>query len=76
MRTHLKVEMTVGTLRAMTHEQLDALQANIVGDGQWEHVDESLLAGGRLLISGDGAYLGIHLPSMFVGIEKDGYTHS
>jgi hypothetical protein len=75
MRTHLKVETTVGTLRAMTPEQLKALQENVLGDGRWEHVTAELLENGVLRVDGFD-YLGVHLPSMFVGIERDGYTHS
>jgi hypothetical protein len=70
MQSHVKVEMTVGTLRSMTTEQFHALQDNILAEGKWETVVET-----PLHIDG-GDYLGVYLPGIFIGIEKDGYTHS
>lgn len=69
MRPDVKIEVTAGTLAAMTPKQFEALQENVLAEGQWENVE------GTLRLSG-GDYLGVHLPAMFVGIEPDGYTHS
>jgi hypothetical protein len=64
MKSHLKVEMTVATLRAMSPEQLKALQENILAEGRWETFDPATEV---LHVSGHGDY---------IGIEKDGHTHS
>jgi hypothetical protein len=44
-----------------------ALQEHILASDRWENVE------GTLRISGHGEYLAVHLPGIFVGIEKDGY---
>jgi len=71
MRPGVKLEMTVGTLLALSDEQFKALRA-LIGRGQWEQVGEEF----TLRVDGAGDYVGVHLPNLFVGIEKDGYTHS
>lgn len=73
MKPHIKVDITVGTLLNMNAEQLEALQKNIIGDGRWETADELTIHGGD--------YLGVVPKSqgrelLFIGVEKDGYTHS
>jgi len=57
------------TLAALTDAQLAALGDNVFAEGRWDHVDETIRLSG-------GDYFGVHLPGTFVGIEKDGYTHS
>jgi hypothetical protein len=69
MRPHVQIQLTAGTICAMTDEQFHALRDNVLAGGLWENVD------GPLRIDG-GDYLGVFLPGIFVGIEKDGYTHS
>lgn len=70
MKPHCKVDINVGTLRNMTHEQLDALKENMLNDGKWESEDVLHVSGGD--------YLGVTFDGnpLFIGIEKDGYTHS
>jgi hypothetical protein len=71
MQPHIKLDMTIGVLRAMTPEQLKSLQDNVLADGRWETYKDPTLH-----ISG-GDYLGVFLDhGFFLGIEKDGYTHS
>ena len=69
MKPYVTVHIPVGTLMNMTDEQLFALRQNVLAEGLWENVE------GVLRIDGLD-YLGVHLPGIFVGIEKDGYTHS
>jgi hypothetical protein len=73
MKSHLKVEMTVATLRAMTAEQLKSLQDNVLADGQWETFQPAT----EVLHIDGGEYLGVYLDhGFFLGIEKDGHAHS
>lgn len=69
MKPHVKVDVTAGTLAALTDEQFAALRDNVLAQGRFDSVGELRLAGG-------GDYLGVILPGLFIGIEKDGYTHS
>lgn len=69
MKPNVRVDINVGTLRVMTDEQFHALRDNILNDGQWETVEE-------IRVDGAGSYIGVYLPNIFIGIEKDGYTHS
>lgn len=69
MKAYVPIQINAGTLAAMTDEQFHALRDNVFAEGLWENVE------GPLRIDG-GEYLGVHLPGIFVGIEKDGYTHS
>ncbi len=76
MQPHVKVDITAGTLAAMTVEQFTALRDNIVAEGKWESVDGVQVSSG-----GFGDYIGVMPFSdgeslIFIGIEKDGYTHS
>ena len=68
MNDAAQITIPAGALRDMTVEQLKALQEHIVGEKCWQHVESLHISGGD--------YLGVHLPGFFVGIEKDGYTHS
>ena len=74
MKPHVQLQITAGTFASMTDEQFHALRDNLFAPGCWDHVE------GPLQISGSGRnrgdYLGVHLPGIFVGIERDGYTHS
>ncbi len=69
MRPYVQIQLTAGTICAMSDEQFHALRDNVLAEGLWENVE------GPLRIDG-GDYLGVYLPNIFVGIEKDGYTHS
>ena len=69
MKPHVEVHISAGAICAMTDEQFHALRENILREGIWDQVE------GPLRIDG-GDYLGVYLPGLFVGIEKDGYTHS
>ena len=62
------IEIPAGALMAMTVEQLHSLQ-NIVAPGSWDTVKEPVRVSGV-------DYLGVYLPGFFIGIEKDGYSHS
>jgi hypothetical protein len=80
MKPHIKVKINAGTIAAMTDEQFRSLRDNICAEGHWETAD-------GLEVSGGGDYIGVSpmmvIPDMakmrriiFIGIEKDGYTHS
>ena len=69
MKPHIKIDMTVGTFRSLSDEQFHALQ-KVTADGNWETVEDSFR------VDGAGDYAGVYLPGIFLGIEKDGYTHS
>lgn len=82
MKPHIKVDITAGTIAAMTTEQFVSLRDNVCREGRWENSD-------GLRINGGGDYIGVEplsgsrpdvpgamTPIMFIGIEKDGYTHS
>lgn len=74
MKPHIKLDMTVGTFLNMTVEQVRALQNNVLAEGCWENTPEDFLS---LRVDGTGEYVGVWLPNdFFIGIEKDGYTHS
>jgi len=68
VKPHTPITLTAGTLAKMTPAQLESLQQNVLADGLWEETE-------ALNISG-GDYLGVYLPNIFLGIEKDGYCHS
>jgi hypothetical protein len=68
MKGDLKIDVNVATLRSMNAEQFEALKANVLADGKWETEQSLRLHGGE--------YLGVYLDSIFIGIERDGYTHS
>jgi hypothetical protein len=70
MRPHVKIDVNAGTLAAMTDEQFRALRENILAEGLWEQVE------GPVRVDGAGEYVGVYLPNLFIGIERDGYTHS
>jgi hypothetical protein len=75
MKPHIKVEVTVGTLRSLTAEQFAALQERVLAEGQWETAS-------GLYVSCGGDYAGVepldevHARMIFLGIERDGYVHS
>jgi hypothetical protein len=69
MQDHVNISIRAGALRSMTVEQFHALQEHVVAEGLWENVLEDVHVNGV-------DYLGVHLPGIFLGIEKDGYTHS
>ncbi len=68
MKPHVPITLTAGTLANMTPAQLEALQQNVLAKGLWEDTEELNISGGD--------YLGVYLPNIFLGIEKDGYCHS
>lgn len=68
MKSHTPITLTAGTLVNMTPAQLAALQQHVLADGLWEDTKELHISGGD--------YLGVYLPTIFLGIEKDGYCHS
>lgn len=75
MKPHIKVEFTVGQIQNMTDEQFAALRDNVCVEGKWETADELRVVGtdplGVMPMFGSPAR-----EMMFIGIEKDGYTHS
>jgi len=52
----------------MTTEQFEALR-DLAQPGRWETQTEDVFVSGT-------DYLGVHMTSIFLGIERDGYTHS
>lgn len=71
MKPYTVITITAGALANMTPQQLESLQQNVVREGVWDHVDHET----GVHISGTD-YLGVQLPDIFLGIEKDGYCHS
>lgn len=71
MKPYTVITITAGALASMTPAQLESLQKNVVSEGVWDSVDPE----SDVHISG-GDYLGVYLPTIFLGIEKDGYCHS
>jgi hypothetical protein len=69
VKPHVKVDVTAGTLAAMTDEQFRSLRDHILAEGRWDTVE-------TVRVDGAGDYVGVYLPTIFIGIEKDGYTHS
>jgi hypothetical protein len=54
----------------MTVEQFLSLKNNFAAPGNWDHVREDVFVSGV-------DYMGVQIPGgMFIGIEKDGHTHS
>lgn len=83
MRPDIKIDITVGTLRAMSKEQFEALKSNVLADGLWETADGLRLSGNDPLGVVPTKYkrASAHLtsanePLIYIGIEPDGYTHS
>lgn len=84
MKPHIKVEITAGTIANMTTEQFEALKNNVCAEGRWETaVSLKTYGGGDYLgvepMSGhitDTGTLVVESPMMYIGIERDGYTHS
>lgn len=73
MRPNVKIEITAGTVAAMTTEQFEALRDNVCREGAWETADGLFVVGGDHLAVQpmlDGSRL------IYIGIEQDGYTHS
>lgn len=69
MRPGLNINISAGTFASMTDEQFHSLQ-NLTAEGSWDTLTEPIH------VNGAGDYIGIWLAGLFVGIEKDGYTHS
>ena len=69
MKPYTEIRITAGALANMTPAQLESLQQNVVSEGVWDDVTEEVRIAG-------GDYLGVYLPTIFLGIEKDGYCHS
>lgn len=70
MKPHIKIDITAGTLANMTIPQFEALRDNVLAEGRWDTIDE------EIRVMGGGDHLGVELPGLYIGIEKDGYTHS
>lgn len=74
MKPDIKMNITVGTFRSLTTAQFEALKNNVLADGCWETSDS-------VRVSGGGDYIGVEpmrqgARDIFIGIERDGYTHS
>lgn len=69
MSPGLNVNISAGTIASMTPEQFAALQS-ICAEGSWDHLTEPIH------VNGAGDYIGVWVGGLFLGIEKDGYTHS
>jgi hypothetical protein len=68
MRDNVQFKIAAGCLREMTTEQFKSLR-EITARGNWETVTEDVIVNGT-------DYVGVHLPDIFIGIEKDGHAHS
>jgi hypothetical protein len=67
---HRIFQIPAGCLREMTVEQFKALQV-LTLKNNWENCDDDLFVSGT-------DYIGVVMDNtgFFLGIEKDGYTHS
>ena len=76
MSPDIVIHICAGALATMTVEQLQALQVNVVRPDVWQHITRQdppvFISGG----GADGMYLGVTFPDIFLGFERDGYTHS
>lgn len=70
MKPGLNVNISAGTIASMTTEQFESLRDNICAEGRWDQVSDPIH------VSGTGEYIGVHVAGMFIGVERDGYTHS
>ena len=74
MKGDMIVTINVATLRSMTDEQFHALRDHVLADGLWENARGCLIRGGDYIsvepLDGDAKSM------IYLGIEKDGYTHS
>lgn len=70
MKNDLAVDINAGTIATMSVEQFISLRDNFCKEGNWDHVKETVR------VRGAGDYIGVEVGSMFIGIERDGYTHS
>lgn len=74
MRNEVEIRVKAGTLKGMNLEQFKALQENVLNDGLWDNADELRLVSGfddlGVMPQKNGETL------IYIGIEKDGYTHS
>ena len=70
MQPHVMIEVTAGTLQQMTTPQFEALRDNVLAEGHWEPQTEPVR------VIGGTDYIGVQLETIYIGIEKDGYTHS
>lgn len=75
MNNNIQVTIYVATLKNMTDEQFAALRDQVLADGLWENArglnfsaSSDLVTVCPLTADGD--------PMIYLGIEKDGYTHS
>jgi hypothetical protein len=74
VQQHIEIKTTVGVLASLTDAQLTSLRDNILAEGRWDTADAIKLFGG-------GDHLGVQPekdghPMLYIGIERDGYTHS
>ena len=76
MKNATSVTISAGALKKMTPQQFTALQENILADGMWETAYGCRITIGMSQeicvepIDGHGKAM------IFIGIERDGYTHS
>lgn len=70
MNPGLNVNISAGTIASMTEAQFTALRDHVCATGRWDSLTDPIH------VSGTGDYIGVWLAGMFLGIEKDGYTHS
>lgn len=70
MHANRKFVIPAGCLREMTTEQFESLK-KLTQEGNWENSDKDLFVSGT-------DYIGLVMDEsgFFLGIEKDGYTHS
>lgn len=75
-----EIKISGQALRLMNHEQLDALQQQVIAQGCWENARKCYI-----IIETMGESIGPLLVSMedgddeqmiLIGIERDGYVHS
>ena len=71
MKADVELQIPVGTFMSMTDEQITSLRVFVLADGVLGRTSRTAVR-----IDGFGDYVGVHLPGIFIGIEKDGYTDS
>lgn len=69
MLPETRLSVTAAVFNEATPAQMQAMHENICAEGSWEHTTPNL-------IFMDHGTLFVRFPSILIGIEKDGYTHS
>lgn len=75
MDNNVQLTIYAATLKHMNVDQFKALQENVLADGRWETAKGCVISGTTDYISVEPLD-GEAKSMIYLGIEKDGYTHS